>query len=98
MSCKLFWSDERGRRKEQRLNRMKDEEGRIVEEEDEVLAMLARHWEELGRNSKDCSEDVGPDTEMGGYELGMCKEVSWEEVVEVLKCLRRGEAPGLMEF
>ena len=43
MSCKLFWTDERGRRKEQRLNRMKDEEGRIVEGEDEVLAMLARH-------------------------------------------------------
>ena len=26
--------------------------------------------------------------------LGMCKEVSWEEVVEVLKCLRSGKAPG----
>ena len=77
---------------------MKDEEGRIVEGEDEVLAMLARHWEELGRSSKVCSEDVGPDTEMGGCELGRCKEVSWEEVVEVLMCLRRGEAPGLMEF
>ena len=24
----------------------------------------------------------------------MCKEVCWEEVVEVLKCLRRGKAPG----
>ena len=24
----------------------------------------------------------------------MCKEVSWEEVVEVLKCLRRGKVPG----
>ena len=46
------------------------------------------------RSSED---DVPPDTEMGdpgGCELGMCKEVSWEEVVEVLKCLRRGKAPG----
>ena len=25
----------------------------------------------------------------------MCNEVSWEDVVEVLKCLRRGKAPGL---
>ena len=26
--------------------------------------------------------------------MGMYKEVSWEEVVEVLKCLRRGKDPG----
>ena len=31
---------------------------------------------------------------MGGCELGVCNEVSWEEVVEVLKYLRRGKAPG----
>ena len=31
---------------------------------------------------------------MGGCELGMCNEVSWEEVVEVLKCLRRGKTPS----
>ena len=35
-----------------RLNRMKDEEGRIVEGWDEVLEVLTRHWEELERNSK----------------------------------------------
>ena len=42
-------------------------------------------------------DDVVPDTAMGnvgGCVLGMCKEVSWEEVVEVLKCLRRGKTPG----
>ena len=32
--------------------------------------------------------------DVGGYEFGICKEVSWEEVVEVLKCLWRGNAPG----
>ena len=67
---------------------MKVEERRIVEGEDEVLTVLARRWEELGRRSKDRSEDdVVPDTEMGdvgGCELNMCKEVSWKEVVEVL--------------
>ena len=36
---------------------MKDEEGRIVDGEDEVLEVLARHWKELGRSSEDCSED-----------------------------------------
>ena len=43
---------------------------------DEALELLARHWEELGQSSKDCSEDdIVPDTEMGdegGCELGMC--------------------------
>ena len=72
MSCKLFWIDLRGKRKERRLNRMKDEEGRIVEGEDEVLEVLTRHWEELGRSRKDCSEDdVVPDTVMG--DVGGCE-------------------------
>ena len=31
--------------------------------------------------------------DVGGYELGMCKEVSWEEVVKVLKSMRKGNAP-----
>ena len=53
MSCKLLWTDMRGKRKE-RMSRMKDVEGRMLEEKDEVLA---RHWEEFGRSSKDCSED-----------------------------------------
>ena len=52
---------------------MKDEEGRIVEGENEVLEKLARHWEELGRGSKECSEDyVGPGRAMGDDE-----NVSW---------------------
>ena len=31
---------------------------------------------------------------LSSNELGMCNEVSWEEVVVVLKCLRRGKAPS----
>ena len=30
----------------------------------------------------------------GGHELDMCEKVSWEEVVEVMKCLKRGKAAG----
>ena len=62
--------------------------------EDEMLEVIARYCDELGRSNED---DVVPDTEMGdvgGCELGMCDEVSWEEVVEILKCLKRGKAPG----
>ena len=71
-----FWTDLRGKRKEHRLNRMKDKEAKIVEGEDDVLEVLVRHWEELGRNSKDhskdCSEDdVVPDTVMG--HVGGCE-------------------------
>ena len=75
-SCKLFWTDLRGKRKQRRLNRMKYEEGRIVKGED-MLEVMTRHWEELGRSSEDYPV---PDTAMGdvgGCELGMCNEVSW---------------------
>ena len=94
MSYKLLWTDMKGKRKQRRLNRMKDEEGRIVEGEDEVLEVLARLWEELGRSSED---DVVQDTEMGdvaGCKLCMCEEVSWVswvEVVDVLKCFEERE-------
>ena len=27
--------------------------------------------------------------DVGGHELVMCEEVSWEEVVAVMKCLKR---------
>ena len=47
-SYKLFWTSLRGKRRQRRLNRMKDEEGRIVEGEDEVLEVMARHWRNLG--------------------------------------------------
>ena len=43
-SCKLFWTDLREKRKVRRLNRMKDDQGRIVEGEDEVLEVLTKHW------------------------------------------------------
>ena len=38
-----------------------------------------------------------PEAEMedvGGHGLGMYEEVSWEEVVEVMRCLKRGIAAG----
>ena len=64
----LFWTDIKGKRMQRRLNRMKDEEGRILKGEDEVLEVLARLWEELGRSSED---DVVQDTEMG--DVAGCK-------------------------
>ena len=51
-SCKLFWTDLRGKRKERRVKRMKDGEGRMVEGEGEVLEVMAKHWEEHGRKRR----------------------------------------------
>ena len=77
-------------RKERRVRRMEDDEGRM-EGEDKVLEVMAKQWEELGRQRED------PEVEMGdvcGHELVMCEEVSWKEVVVVMKCLKRAKAAG----
>ena len=92
MSFKLFWTDLR-KMKGQRLNRMKDEEGKIVVGEDNVLEVLASHCEEFWWNSNDYSED--DEYQIQRWEMWedvswvYVKEVSWDEVVEVLKGLRR---------
>ena len=52
---------------------------------------MAKLWEELGRKREDTEAEMG---DVGGHELVMCKEVSWEKVVEVIKCLKRGKAVG----
>ena len=31
---------------------------------------------------------------VGGHKLVMCEEVTWEEEVLVMKCLKRGKAAG----
>ena len=43
--CKLFWTNLRRKMKEQRLNRMKDEEGRIVREKMKCWRQ-GRTWQE----------------------------------------------------
>ena len=70
---------------------MKENEGRTVEEEDEVLEVMAKHWEEFGRKREDTEAEMG---DMGEHELVMCEELSWEEVVEVMKCLKGGKTAG----
>ena len=66
------------------MRRMNDDEVRMVEEEDEVLEVMAKHWEDLGRKREDTEAEMG---DVGGHELVMCEEVSWEgnEVLEERK-------------
>ena len=52
---------------------------------------MAKQWQELCRKSEDAEAGMG---DVDGNESGMCEEVSWEEVVEVMKCLKRGKAAG----
>ena len=76
--CKVFWTNLRVKRKERRERRMENDEGRMVGGGDEVLKVKAKLWEELGRKRDDTEPEMG---DVGGHELVMCKEVSWEEVV-----------------
>ena len=92
-SCKLQWTDLRGKGKERRVRRMKDDEGRMLEGENQVLEVMEKHWEELGSKREDNEAEMG-DVNVGGPELVMCEEISWEEVVEVMKCLKIGKAAG----
>ena len=50
------------------MRRMKNDEGRMVEGEDEVLEVMAKHWEELGWKGKDTEAEMG---DVGGHELVM---------------------------
>ena len=90
-NCKLFRTDMGGKWKERRVRRMKDGAGRMVNGEEEVLEVMEKHWNELGRTGEDTEAEMG---DVGGHELVMCGEVSWEEVVEIMKYLKRGIAAG----
>ena len=56
---------------------------------------MAKHWEGLGKHRtdggrliaemKDRREDSG---------LDMCEKVTWQQVLGVVRCQRRGKAPG----
>ncbi len=55
---------------------MNDDEGRMVEGEDKVLEVTAKHWEELGRKREDGTASEAEMEDVDGHELGMCEEVS----------------------
>ena len=65
--------------------------GKDGERQDEVLEVMEKHWEKLGRKREDPEVEV---EDLDGHELDMWEEVSWEEVVEVMKCLKIGKVAG----
>ena len=48
--CKLFSSDLRGKKKSRRITRMRGNDRAVVEETEQVLEVLAKHWEDLGKS------------------------------------------------
>ena len=74
---------------------MKTRCGKVVDEPAEVVEELAKHWEELGKCTFwDNDQQVGQ-RELGGEDNGdMCEKVTWQEVLGLLRYLRRGKAPG----
>ena len=65
----------RGKRKERKVRRMKGDVGRMVERDDKVLENTGNSL--VGK--EDTEVEMG---DVGGHELVICEEVSWEEVVE----------------
>ena len=68
-SCKLFWSDLRGKKKNRRITRMRGKDGAVVEETEQILEVLAKHWEELGKSCNSLDPEQEPELprdRMGG--------------------------------
>ena len=74
----------KGRQRKQSIRRMKKSNGEMVEPE-EILEVLARHWEELGKSRSTCRGDgsrrESPD--VSGSQLGRsgwgCEDVEARE-------------------
>ena len=73
---------------------MKSKLGRIVESQEEVVEELAKHWEELGMKKE--SESAMEENRMESSEAqsDICEMVTTDEVVGILKQLKRGKATG----
>ena len=51
-SCVLFWADLKGKKKQCQIQRVREENGMVVEKRKEILEVLAMHWESLGKVSQ----------------------------------------------
>ena len=51
-SCKLFWEDLKGKKKPCQIQRVRDEDGVVVEKRKDILEILAMHWVGLGKVSQ----------------------------------------------
>ena len=60
-----------------------------------MLEELAKHWEDLGKQQTDGDRMIAEmEDRREGIALDMCEMVTWQQVLDVVRCLRRGKSPG----
>ena len=60
-----------------------------------MLEELAKHWEDLGKQQTDGGQMIAEmEDRREGFGLDMCEMVTWQQVLDVVRCLRRGKSPG----
>ena len=88
--------DLKGKKKQCQIQRVREEDGVVVEKRKDILEVWAKHWEDLGKVFQS-REDVPIDNLKS-----KAKEVNWmmelvgfQEMLTIVKGLKREKAPGL---
>ena len=56
---------------------------------------MAKHWEDLGKHQTNGGRIIAEmEVRREDNDLDMCEKVTWQQVLDVVRCLRRGKAPG----
>ena len=97
--CKLFWSDlkRQGKKRSGCIMEIKNHEGDLLTDPEEVKERLGKYWEELGKSVGAArhteQEDPGGEMEVEAM-TGNVDRISMEEILYALRNLERGKATG----
>ena len=97
--CKLFWSDlkRRGKKKSGCIMEIRNQEGDILTDPEDVKERLRKYWKELGKSvgagQHDEQEDPGGEIEVETM-AGNVDRISMEEILYALRNIERGKAAG----
>jgi len=97
--CKLFWSDlkRQGKKRSWCIMKIKNHEGVLLTDPEEVKERLRKYWEELGESVGAArhteQEDPGVEMEVKAM-IGNVDRISKEEILYALRNLERGKAAG----
>ena len=77
------------RNKKRSIPRLKSRNGRTIQEPTDVLEELAKHWEDLGKQQTDGGQMIAEmEDRREGIGLDMCEMVTWQQVLDVVRCSR----------
>ena len=94
VGCKLFWSDLKGRSgNKSKICKLQNEQGEMMDEKDDILGVLADHWEGLGKQDESCEAIDGG---IGGRVDEGCEQVRirYDAVLGIVQKLKKGKAVG----